>query len=105
MDLVRPEGYFALRAAGTWPDNHGRPALNTIASFEKRNERKYRSPFSIITMLVSCRETIQKLFRNSGWDVFPHPPYSPDLVPFDQNLQLEKEKPLFCYRNKRAINV
>ena len=29
---------------------------------------------------------VKNYLENSGWEVLPYPPYSPDLAPFDYNL-------------------
>jgi len=61
--------------------------------FEDSNRRKASRIVKLLWCRVSSRQlethvsstTWQKLLQ-FGWDVLPHPPYSPDIAPSDFNL-------------------
>ena len=43
--------------------------------------------------LHTAKKTLE-LIENFGWEVVPHPPYSPDLAPSDYNLFESLKNPL-----------
>lgn len=63
--------------------------------------------WSIVKVLFSTTSltTRQKLLSN--WDVLPHPPYSPDLVPTDYHLFLSFQNFLngLTFADKRAVKT
>ena len=47
---------------------------------ETINGERYR------TQLIHVAIPVKNYFENSGWEVLPHSPYSPDLAPSDYHL-------------------
>jgi [histone H3]-lysine36 N-dimethyltransferase SETMAR len=48
----------------------------------------------------SAKKTQQKIKTFSGWEVLPHPPYSPDIAPSDYHLF----RPLQTFLNNKTFN-
>lgn len=42
--------------------------------------------FCYRTMLRITAKSVEDTFKSLGWDILPHPPYPPDLPPFDYHL-------------------
>ena len=91
--LVGTEGCAVLWAAETGWNHQWRKLPNTIrlkrAKAEKRPE--YATTHEAIIFHHDNARShvaipVKNYLKDSGWEVLPHPPYSPDLAPSDYHL-------------------
>ena len=91
LHLVGPKGSCLLWAAETWRFHYGRSVSATIDSFWavncEKNSWNTNKDMTNILLHDNARphvaKVVKKYLETLKWDVLPHPPYSPDIVPSD----------------------
>ena len=92
--LVVSEGCAVLWAAKTEWNHQWRTLPNTINPFEESNSRQTPRICDQTrgNNFPSCQRSahvaipVKNYLENSGWEVLPQPPYSPELTPSDYHL-------------------
>ena len=51
-----------------------------------RSDTRQKIIFHYDNALPHVAISVKNYLENSGWEVLPHPPYSPDLAPYDYHL-------------------